>query len=161
MKKILLIGILILQFGIVSSQETQAEMIIGTWRFEMECDFRPEKEKYTEPKINYFETENGSHYADRIFKSNNSFEWYYTKNRSNFGIYKLIKGKLNLERRLGKEQAENNPNAIEKSLKLNRIEKKKDGYYYFKPHELTIKSLTKNQMEIGTEKLYTIWRRIE
>lgn len=161
--RIVLTLILFFQIGFLSAQQTQSELIIGTWRFERECDLRTEEEKSEFIEVPWCPpvTENGTGYADRIFKANNEFEFYLTKTDSDFGNYKLYKNKLTIERRLEKEQAENKPKAIEWSLKRNLIEKKRDGYYYFKLQELTVKSITENQIEFGTEKHYTIWKRIK
>ncbi|MDA9334718.1 hypothetical protein N9Q89_00990 [Flavobacteriaceae bacterium] len=41
------------------------------------------------------------------------------------------------------------------------MKKKKDGFYYFKPFELDLKSVSGSQIEFGTEKRYTIWKRIK
>ena len=80
MKKILLTIILTFQIGLLVAQKTQSELIIGTWRFEKECDLRTEKEKseFVEVDIVPIETENGTGYADRTFKVNNEFNFIST-----------------------------------------------------------------------------------
>ncbi len=64
-------------------------------------------------------------------------------------------------RRLSKEKAESGKEAVEWHLKRNLMKKKKDGFYYFKPFELDLKSVSGSQIEFGTEKRYTIWNRIK
>ena len=138
-------------------------MIIGTWRFEKAFDLRTEEEKskYEEIHINPKETENGTGYADRIFKINNEFEYYFTKNDSDFGKFMIKKNKVIIERRLLKEQAENSPMLLKRLIERKLIKKKDDGFYYFKPLELDLKYLSKNHIEFGTEKEYSIWKRIK
>ena len=163
MKKILLTIILAFQIGILVAQKTQSELIIGTWRFEKECDLRTDKEKseFVEPVIDPVETENGTGYADRTFKEYGEFEFYYNSNHKDIGTYRIDNSKLIIERRLSKEKAESRKEAVEWHLKRNLIEKKKDGFYYFKPLELDLKSVSENRIEFGTEKRYTIWKRIK
>lgn len=163
MKKILLTIILTSQIGILVAQKTQSELIIGTWRFEKECDLRTEKEKseFVEPDVDPIETENGTGYADRTFKGDGKFEFYYNSNQSYNGTYRIKNDKLIFERRLSKEKAESRKEAVEWHLKRNLMKKKKDGFYYFKPFELDLKSVSENRIEFGTEKRYTIWKRIK
>jgi len=163
MKNTLLTLILVFQIGILSAQNTQSELIIGTWRFEKEYDLRTENEKSEFGEVPWCppETENGTGFADRIFKTNNEFEFYLTKTDSDFGFFQIKKGKLIIERRISKEQQEQKPEVIKWHLKRNLIEKKADGFYYYKPLELDLKSVSDNQIEFGTEKHYTIWKRIK
>ncbi|WP_132704218.1 hypothetical protein [Winogradskyella wandonensis] len=163
MKKTLLTIILIFQIGILVAQKTQSEFIIGTWRFEKECDFRTEKEKseFIDVAIDPIETENGTGYADRTFKENGEFEFYYNSNHIDIGAYRIKNDKLIIERRLSKEKAESRKEAVEWHLKRNLMKKKNDGFYYFKPLELDLKSVSENRIELGTEKYYTIWKRIK
>ena len=152
-----------LQIGILVAQKTQSELIIGTWRFEKECDLRTDIEKSELVEVPWCppETENGTGYADRIFKESKEFEFYLTKTDSDFGLYQINDYKLIIERRISKEQAEQKPDVINWHLKRNLIEKKADGFYYYKPLELNLKSVTENRIEFGTEKHYTIWKRIK
>ena len=163
MKNILLTIMFIFQIGTLIAQKTQSELIIGTWRFEKECDLRTEKEKPEFIEIPWCppETENGTGYADRIFRENNEFEFYLTKTDSDFGLYQIKDGKLTIERRISKERAEQKPDVIKWYLKRKLIEKKADGFYYYKPLELNLKSVAENLIEFGTEKHYTIWKRIK
>ena len=163
MRKILLTIILTFQIGILVAQKTQSELMIGTWRFEKECDLRTDKEKseFVEPTIDPIETENGTGYADRTFKENGEFEFYYNSNHTDIGIYRIENDKLIIERRLSKEKAESRKEAVKWYLKRNLMTKKKDGFYYFKPLELDLKSVSENRIEFGTEKRYTIWKRIK
>lgn len=161
--KILLKFILILQIGVLSAQQTQSEMILGTWRFDEECDFRTEQEKseYVEVTVTPIVTENGTGYPDRKFKRNGEFEFYYNSNHTDFGKYELKKNKLIIIRRISKETAESKKKVVEWTLERNLMEKKEDGFYYFKPQDLELKLLTENQIEFGTEKHYTIWRQLK
>jgi hypothetical protein len=163
MKKILLTLILVFQIGILIAQNTQTDLIVGTWRFEKECDLRTEQERseYVEPMIDPIETDNGTGYADRTFKSNSEFEFYYNSNHTDIGTYRIENNKLIIERRLSKEKAESRKEAVEWHLKRNLMKKKKDGFYYFKALELDLKSVSENRIEFGTEKRYTIWKRIK
>lgn len=163
MKKILLTIILTFQIGLLVAQKTQSELIIGTWRFEKECDLRTEKEKseFVEVDIDPIETENGTGYADKTFKVNNEFEFYFNSNHTDKGTYRIENNKLIIERRISKEKAESRKKAVEWHLKRNLMKKKKDGFYYFKPLELDLKSVSENRIEFGTEKRYTIWKRIK
>ena len=163
MRKILLTIILAFQIGILVAQKTQSELIIGTWRFEKECDLRTDKEKskFVNVAIDPIETENGTGYADRTFKENGEFKFYYNSNHTDIGTYRIENDKLIIERRLSKQKAESRKEAVEWYLKRNLMEKKKDGFYYFKPLELDLKSVFENRIEFGTEKLYTIWKRIK
>jgi len=155
--------LLTFQIGILIAQKTQSELIIGTWRFEKECDLRTDKEKseFVEPDIDPIETENGTGYADRTFKENGEFEFYYNSNHTDIGTYRIENNTLIIERRLSKEKAESEKEAVEWHLKRNLMKKKKDGFYYFKPFELDLKSVSGSQIEFGTEKRYTIWNRIK
>lgn len=163
MEKILLTYILIFKIGVLSAQNASSELIVGTWRFEKICDLRTEEEKNEFDEIPWCppDTENGTGYADRIFKNNNEFEFYLTKTVSDFGLYQIKGGKLIIERRISEEQAKQNPEGMKRGLKRNLIEKKEDGYYYYRPYELDLKSVSENQIEFGTEKHYTVWKRIE
>ncbi|MFD2697798.1 DUF1878 family protein [Mesonia sediminis] len=163
MRKILLTLILTFQIGILVAQKNQSELIIGTWRFEKECDLRTDKEKseFVKPDIDPIETENGTGYADRTFKENGEFEFYYNLNYTDIGTYRIENNKLIIERRLSKEKAESRKEAVEWHLKRNLMEKKNDGFYYFKPLELDLKSVSEKRIEFGTEKRYTIWKRIK
>ena len=163
MKKSLLILILISQIGVLSAQNPSSELIIGTWRFEKVCDLRTEKEKTEFEEIPWCPpvTENGTGYADRIFKKNNEFEFYLTKTESDFGLYQIKNGKLIIELRIPKEQAEQKPDVIKWHLKRQLIEKKADGLYYYKPLDLNLKSVSEKQIVFGNDKVYTIWKRIK
>ncbi len=164
MKKILLTLILTFQFGFLSAQTTPSELIIGTWRFEKECDLRSEKEKSKAIKevieLTEIDIENGTNYPDRIFKENGEFEFYYNSSYSTYGNYNIKNQKLFIETRLSKEQIESNPKRVEWALERNLLTQKKDGLYY-KPLILEIKSIDKHQLELGTENQYTVWRRIK
>ena len=163
MRKILLTLILTFQIGILVAQKNQSELIIGTWRFEKECDLRTDKEKseFVEPDIDPIETENGTGYADRTFKENGEFEFYYNLNYTDIGTYRIENNKLIIERRLSKEKAESRKEAVEWHLKRNLMEKKNDGFYYFKPLELDLKSVSEKRIEFGSGKRHTIWKRIK
>ena len=163
MKKTLLTLILIFQIGILSAQKTVSELIVGTWRFEKVCDLRTEKEKSEFAEIPWCppETENGTGHADRIFKEDNEFEFYYNLNESSYGTYKVENQKLVLENRLSEKQIKNNKQRVESNLKRKLLIKKQDGFYYSRPLILELKSISENRLEIGTEKKYTVWRRIE
>ncbi|WP_310993112.1 hypothetical protein [Aequorivita marina] len=162
MKKNLLTIILIFQIGLLSAQKTQSELIIGTWRFEKKCDLRTETEKSEFVVISCGpETENGTEYADRTFKKNNDFEFYYNLNEISCGKYNIENHKLTLENRLSENQIENNKERVESYLKKKLIIKKQDGFYYYRPVILELKSIIKNRLELGTEKHYTIWTRIK
>ncbi|WP_299680639.1 lipocalin family protein [uncultured Tenacibaculum sp.] len=163
MKKILLTIILTFQIGIIVAQKNQSELIIGTWRFEKECDLRTDKEKseFVNVAIDPIETENGTGYSDRTFKENGEFEFYYNSDHTNIGTYRIENDKLIIERRLSKEIAKNRKEAVDLHLKRKLMIKKKDGFYYFKPLGLDLKSVSDNRIEFGTEKHYTIWKRIK
>ena len=163
MKKILLTIILTFQIGVLIAQKTQSELTIGTWRFEKECDLRTDKEKseFVEPEIDPIETENGTGYPDRTFKENGEFEFYYNSNHTDIGKYRVKNNKLIIERRLSKEKAESRKEAVDWHLKRNLMIKKDDGFYYFKPLKFDLKSVSENRIEFGTEKYYTIWKRIK
>ncbi len=130
------------QIGILVAQKTQSELVIGTWRFEKECDLRTEKEKseFVDIAVDPIKTENGTGYPDRIFKENGEFEFYFNSNHTNIGIYRIENNKLIIERRLSKEKSESRKEAVEWHLKRNLMKKKKNGFYYFKPLELDLKS---------------------
>ncbi|WP_405368928.1 hypothetical protein [Nonlabens sp. Asnod2-A12] len=134
-------------------------MIIGTWRFEKNCDLRTRQEKVKYSNIPYCprETDTNSGNTDRVFKSNNQFEFYETQ----FGIYKIKNNVLIIEHRILQEHANLNPDAIKRYLKRKLIEKKDDGFYYYKPQMLSIKSISDDQIEFGSDKQYTIWKRID
>ena len=163
MNKTLLTIILIFQIGILVAQKTQSELIIGTWRFEKECDLRTEKEKSEFAKMSWCPpvTDNGTGYADRTFSADGEFVFYYNSNHTDFGIYQIKDNQLIIQRRLLKEQAESKKEEIKWHLKRKLIEKKDDGFYYLPPLKLDLKSVTENQIEFGTDKHYTIWKRIQ
>jgi len=145
--------------------QNQKEMIVGTWRFEKECDLRTEEEKskYVEVVIKSIEieTENGTEYPYRIFKVNNEFEFYYNKNQSTIGIFEINNQTLFYWRLIPLNKIEAKPKVTESLLNRKLIEKKYDGNFYFSyPLKLEIKSITKNRIEFGTENNYTVWKRI-
>jgi len=162
--KTLLNLIFILQIGILSSQNIKSELIIGTWKFEKEHDFRTEKESSESEKviIDPIEIENGTRYPDRTFHQNGKFEFYYNKTQSTKGKYEFKSGNLICWKMISINQIKEKPKFVESLLKRKQILKKKDGNYYFsKPTKLQIKSITKSSIEFGTEKKYSVWKRIK
>ena len=155
--------ILILQFGILSAQQSQSKLIIGTWRFEKECDFRTEHEIYKdilETSCGPM-TENGLESPDRTFKSNGEYTDYYTTENIRVGNWKLEKTKLSLNSRISKKVFDSRKELMERYLKEQLITKGEDGKYYTRPVELNIKNLTDDRLEFGSEKLYRVWKRIK
>ena len=145
MTKILLAILLIFQIGFLSAQKIQSELIVGTWRFEKECDLRTEKEKSEFVIISCGpETENGTEYADRTFEKNNEFEFYYNSNEIGCGKYYIENGTLILENRLSENQVKSNKNRVESYLKKDLIVKKDDGFYYSRPIILKLRSINEN-----------------
>ena len=162
MNKLILTLILVFQIGILSAQKNQSNLIVGTWRFEMNCDLRTEQEKADFADIPYCPpiTENSTGHADRIFNSNGKFKFYFSDSNFKLGLYKIKNGKLLIENRISEEQANQRPDIIKRYLERNLIEKKDDGFYYYKPQKLNIKSISENQIEFGTDEYYNIWKRV-
>ena len=66
-----------------------------------------------------------------------------------------------LTRRISKESVESNKERIEYFLKKGTISLADDGFYYFWPVELDVKSLAENLLELGSEKIYSIKKRVK
>jgi transposase len=163
MKKILLTIILTFQIVVLSAQNIQKELIFGTWRFEKKIDLRTENEtsKFVEVIIDPIETENGTGYPDKTFKKSGEFEFYYSKIQSTNGNFEFKKMTLICWKLIPKNKIKEKPELVKSQIKKKTILIKKDGNYYFsQPIELKIKSLNKNTVEFGTEKNYSVWKRV-
>ena len=71
------------------------------------------------------------------------------------------KSKTDFKRSYFKKIDESRKELIERFLKKGLISKETDGFYYQKPIEINIKTLTKNRLEFGNEKVYLIHERIK
>ena len=161
MKKNLLSLILIVQIGILSSQNNQSELILGTWSFEKEVIRKTNNQKsdYIEVSWCPHETESGTGYPDLIFKKDNIIEKYYTKEHIEFGKWEIKKNIILIYRLIEKEKAEEKTKSIKHLLERKLIFKGNDGNYYFKPYKMKIRTITKSKIEFGTNEQFDIYKR--
>ncbi|MBL0686127.1 hypothetical protein [Aquimarina mytili] len=138
-------------------------MIIGTWEFDKTCDLRTEVEKNKFEEIPWCPpyTENGTGYPTRTFKNNGEYIDYFTSEHIKYGKWEIKNDKLILKSRISKQNSESRKELIKRFLKKGLISKETDGFYYQKPIEIEIKSLTENQIEYGNEKIYSIHQNIK
>ncbi len=161
--KIRILTIFLLTIGITNAQEKYSELIIGTWEFDKNCDLRTDAEKNEFEEIPWCPpyTENGTGYPTRTYKNDGEYIHYFTSEHIEYGKWKIRNGKLILKNRISKQNAESRKELMERFLKKGLISKESDGFYYQKPIEIDIKSLTENQLEFGNEKVYSIHKRIK
>lgn len=159
--RILILFLLVI--GTSIAQEKYSELIIGTWKFDKTCDLRTESEKNEFEEIPWCPpiTENGTGYPNRTFKNNGEYIDYFTTERIEYGKWRIKNDKLILTSRISKQDAESRKDIIERLIKKSLISKDSDGFYYQKPIEINIKYLTKNRLEFGNEKIYSIHDRIK
>ena len=118
MKKILLPLLMISQIGILSAQKTQSNLIIGTWRFEKEYDFRTEKEKSNPTfenvkiTIDYVETENGTHHPDKTFKNDGKYIGYFNREHIDYGKWEIQNDTLIIWTEISEEHYKGDLNRI-------------------------------------------------
>jgi hypothetical protein len=155
--------IFLLIIGISNAQEKYSELIIGTWKFDKTCDLRTEEEKNEFEEIPWCPpvTENGTGYPERTFKKDGEYIDYFTAEHIGNGKWEIKNGKVILKSRISKQNAESKKELIERFLKKGLISKESDGFYYQKTIEISIKYLTKNRLEFGNEKVYSIHKRIK
>jgi len=153
--------IFLLTIGIINAQEKYSELIIGTWDFDKTCDLRTESEKNEFAEIPWCPpyTENGTGYPTRTFKNDGEYIDYFTSEHIEYGKWQIKNEKLILKSRISKQNAESRKELIERFLKKGLISKESDGFYYQRPIEIDIKSLTENRLEFGNEKVYSIHER--
>lgn len=161
--KIRILIIFLLTIGIINAQEKYSELIVGTWEFYKNCDLRTDAEKNEIEEVPWCPPyiENGTGYPTRTFKNDGEYIDYFTSEHIEYGKWKIRNGKLILKNRISKLNAESSKESIKRFLKNGLISKEADGYYYQKPIEINIKSLTINRLEFGNEKIYSIHERIK
>ncbi len=170
--RIILSLIFLIQIKVSLAQNASLDLLIGTWRFEKKVDFDKINENKKSELVNTtfcpIETENGTEYPDRIFKANNEYEFYYSKQESRTGFFEIKKNKIICWRLAFKEPnyvlkvpIEVDTEKMEYYLKRKLVTKKEDGNYYFsKPVEFNIKSITKDRIEFGKNEKYSVWKKI-
>lgn len=162
MKRTLFILTFILLSISSNAQEIKQHLIIGKWRLEKEHGSDIKNNRCViEIKSELIETENESGWPDYIFKKDNLFEIYYTKNESYYGKWELKNGTIYIYRLSSVKNEKRFYPLIKRLLKSKLIFKGTDGKYYHKAQKLNIKSFTKDKMELGSSKQYTIWKRVQ
>ena len=159
--KVLIIIILIFQTGLLSAQKVESNLMIGTWRLEKIYDLRKieEKSDFVDIMIDAIETDNESGYPDWTFKKNNLFEIYYTKDNIRHGKWEVKKDTLFIYNLIPMDENRSESVLKNKYLKLKLIFKGTDGNYYFKARKKKIKKITKDKIEIGTDKEYLVYKK--
>ena len=153
--------IFMLFIGISNAQEKFSELIIGTWKFDKTCDLRAETEKNEFAEIPWcpYPTDDGTGYPIRTYKENGEYSDYFTAEHVEYGKWEIKNEKLILKTRISKQNAESRKETIERYRKKGLVSKENDGFYYQKPIEINIKSLTENRLEFGGEKVYSLYER--
>lgn len=167
MKKNLFTFIFLFQIWILIAQKTQSELIIGTWRFQKNCDLRSEMEKSEKRKHEFVEaswcppeTENETGYPDKTFKKNGEYIDYFTSTNVQHGKWKIENGNLILISRISKKVTNSYKDRMDKLLKKGAITKGEDGYLYQKPIVIQIKLISEVIIEFGNDMVYSIHEKI-
>lgn len=155
--------IFLLIIGISNAQEKYSELIIGTWKFDKTCDLRTEAEKNEFEEIPWcpYPTDDGTGHPIKTYNADGTYSDYFTEEHIEYGKWEIKNEKLILKSRISEENAELRKERIERFLKKGLISKESDGFYYQKPIEISIKDLTENQLEFGSEKTYSVHERIK
>lgn len=157
MKNILSI-ILIFHFGVYNFN--YSDNIIGTWRIKKTVNLRTLKE-ITRYNFKQIKTENGTGYPERTFKVNGDFIDYYTADYKEYGKWEIVDNNLVLNHILEKKNTDSNKELLNVLKSNNLIYKVENGFYYLKPTEIKIKSINKNRIQLGTDSVYTIYKRVK
>lgn len=160
MKNILSI-ILIFHFGVYNFN--YSDVIIGTWRVKKTVNLRTLKEDKEITRCNFkqIKTENGTGYPDRTFKVNGDYVDYYTANYKEYGKWEIADNNLVLNHILEKKNTDSNKELLNVLKSNNLIFKEENGFYYLQPTEIKIKSINKNRIQLGTDSVYTIYKRVK
>ena len=152
------ISLAIFIFGfLICNSQNKSQLIIGTWKHEKEIDQRTYNEKTSEdngvPKI--IESDEK---AD-LFLTFDKTHVYY--NNREFGLWKMNKDSLLIYNKVSKDNEHLDKKIREEYLKDEFLVLKEDGIYFSEPHYLKIKRLSKETLEFGNEKRYSIYTRIK
>ena len=155
MKNALLITFL---FGFLTCySQNKSELIIGKWKFEKKVDLRTTQEKIAD-KINEPQIIESDQESDTFLTFNKTDNYY---NEKEFGKWEIKKDSLLIYRKVSKDKEHLDKKIRDEYLKDKFLILKKDGIYFSKPYSLKIKYLSKEKLEFGTEKRFSIWKRIK
>ncbi|WP_224488662.1 hypothetical protein [Robertkochia flava] len=158
-----LLIIVLLLFEVSSAQEKSSELILGNWKYIKTIDLRStnEKSKYEDIPWDPIETDDRTGYPIRTFIENGEFTNYYTNDLTEQGKWEIQDSILILTHRISPKTVLSNKERSEKFVQKGAITKGSDGLIYQQPIEIKIKLLTKEKLELGNEKTYSIHEKIK
>ena len=135
--------------------QSNSETIIGIWKLEKEVDLRTfaENGKSNEPQIIE---------SDEIietfltFTKNKKIEY----NKTEFGKWEIKNDSLLVYKKVSKNNEHLNEKIRDEYLKDEFLVLKKDGIYYSKAYKWRIKYLKGKILEMGNEKRYTKYKKM-
>jgi len=137
--------------------QNKSELIIGKWKFEKKIDLRTTQEKKAD-KINDPQIIESDQVSDTFLTFNKTDNYY---NEKEFGKWEIKKDSLLIYRKVSKDNEHLDKKMRDEYLKDKFLILKKDGIYLSKPYYLRIKYLSNVKLEFGTEKRFSIWKRIK
>lgn len=155
--KFLITAFFFLISGTIFSQKINSENIIGVWRFHKEVDNR--KGLSCIP-IKGYQTENGTGYPDRTYYNDGTFKDYYTKDDIRYGQWEIENYKLLITYIYSQEFIDTQENLMPFLIANNMILKVDKGNFYIKLRDQHIRKMRKGKMELGSQELYLIYKRI-
>ncbi|MBJ6369889.1 hypothetical protein [Snuella sedimenti] len=137
--------------------QNKSELIIGTWKFDKKIDLRTFLEK--ESDINKEPQTIESDEKPDTFLTFNKTNSYY--NKKEFGQWEIKKDTLLIYRKVSKDKEHLDQRIRNEYLKDKFLVLKKDGIYLSNPFYLRIKSISNETLEFGSEKRFSIYRKIK
>ncbi|APY06786.1 hypothetical protein BWZ20_00055 [Winogradskyella sp. J14-2] len=149
MKPTILLTIILIGLTSCSNRADVDELIIGNWSLVQEFDLRTENEKSNEYNISPSRPAEKGYPMITLNKNGTYNKYPYSNVPFNSGKWKISDNKLILLEKVSFEFQEND---FENQTKLGHLKKIENNYYL--PITLNVRHISKEYLELGTEKIY-------